>query len=182
MLITALLLPGAYAIEPEPAADERGFFARLWCAREFQARGLKTDFVQSSLSSNRRRGTLRGLHYQLPPHAERKLVRCIRGAAYDVIVDLRPESPTYLSWHACELTAENGRAVYIPEGVAHGFQTLVDDTELLYEITPFHSPAHSTGVRWNDGQLNIRWPLPQNPILSERDANLPILAQEAMWT
>jgi dTDP-4-dehydrorhamnose 3,5-epimerase len=176
VIITALPLPGAYEIEPEPAADERGYFARLWCAREFAANGLRTDYVQSSISFNRRRGTLRGLHYQLPPHAEAKLVRCIRGAAFDVIVDLRSDSPTYLSWHACELTATSGLAVYIPEGLAHGFQTLADDTELLYEITACHSPAHSTGVRWNDVQLNVRWPLPQNPILSERDANLPMLA------
>ena len=168
MIFTALPLPGANTIEPEPAADERGFFARLWCAREFAARGLRTDFVQSSISSNRHRRTLRGLHYQIPPHAETKLVRCIRGAAFDVIVDLRPESPTYLQWHACELSAENGRAVYIPEGLAHGFQTLTDDTELLYEITPCYAPEHARGARWNDPVFSIEWPIDE-PILSARD-------------
>jgi len=172
VIFTALRLPGAYAIEPEPATDERGFFARLWCAREFAARGLRTDFVQSSISSNRRRGTLRGLHYQLAPHAEAKLVRCIRGAAYDVIVDLRPESPTFQQWHACELTPENGHAVYIPEGVAHGFQTLTDDTELLYEITACYAPQHARGARWNDPAFAIDWPV-DGPIVSSRDQSYP---------
>jgi dTDP-4-dehydrorhamnose 3,5-epimerase len=172
VIFTALRLPGAYAIEPEPAADDRGFFARLWCAKEFSDRGLRTDFMQSSISSNRRRGTLRGLHYQLPPHAEAKLVRCIRGAAFDCVVDLRPESPTYLQWHAIELTAENGRAVYIPEGIAHGFQTLADNTELLYEITAPFAPESARGLRWNDTALSIKWPLDE-PILSSRDRSYP---------
>jgi dTDP-4-dehydrorhamnose 3,5-epimerase len=176
VIFTALPLAGAYAIEPEPAADERGFFARLWCAREFAARGLRADFVQSSISSNRRRGTLRGLHYQLPPHAESKLVRCIRGAAFDVIVDLRPESLTYLQWHACELTADNGHAVYIPEGLAHGFQTLADDTELLYEIAPDHSSEHGRGIHWNDQRLGITWPITPPVIVSQKDQQLPKLA------
>jgi dTDP-4-dehydrorhamnose 3,5-epimerase len=176
VIFTALPLAGAYAIEPEPATDERGFFARLWCAREFAARGLRTDFVQSSVSFNRRRGTLRGLHYQEPPHAETKLVRCIRGAAFDVIVDLRPKSPTYLQWYGCEITGENRRAIYIPEGLAHGFQTLVDDTELLYEIAPHHAPEHARGIRWNDERLQIAWPIVGPLIISQKDQQLPLLA------
>ncbi len=174
MIFTALSLPGAYAIEPEPAADERGFFARLWCAKEFAAKGLRTDFVQSSISFNHRRGTLRGLHYQAPPHAETKLVRCIRGAAYDVIVDLRPDSPTYLSWCACELTAENGRAVYIPAGLGHGFQTLADDTELHYSISNFFEPGAARGLRWDDPALRIPWPIKET-ILSEKDKRWPLI-------
>ena len=176
MIFTALALSGAYRIEPELTTDERGFFARVWCARQFAERGLRADFVQSSISSNKRHGTLRGLHYQSPPHAETKLVRCIHGAAFDVIVDLRPDSPTFRQWHGCELTAENRHAVYIPEGLAHGFQTLTDDTEMLYEITSHHSPAHAAGIRWNDVQLSIRWPYSEKPVISERDANLPLLA------
>ena len=176
MIFTPLPLPGAYAIEPELAGDERGFFARVWCAEEFVARGLRTDFAQSSISYNRRRGTLRGIHYQAPPHGETKLVRCIRGAVFDCVVDLRPDSPTFRQWYGCELTAENRHALYVPEGVAHGFQTLADDTELLYEITASYSPLHAQGIRWNDAQLSIRWPYPERPVVSERDANLPLLA------
>lgn len=174
MILTALPLRGAYRIEPELRTDERGFFTRLWCAQDFASHGLRTDFVQSSLSSNRLRGTLRGLHYQISPHGETKLVRCIRGAVFDVLVDLRPDSATYGHWCACELTAENHHAVYIPEGLAHGFQALADNTELLYEITTYYSPHHSVGIRWNDEQLAIGWPQPDNPIISDRDANLPL--------
>lgn len=173
MIFTALPLAGAYRIEPEPATDERGFFARVWCAQEFAARGLRTDFVQSSISFNRRRGTLRGLHYQAPPCAETKLVRCIRGAAFDVIVDLRPDSSTFQQWYACELTAENRHAVYVPEGLAHGFQTLADDTELLYEITAHHSPEHARGIHWNDQRLRIEWPIETPVIVSQKDQQLP---------
>lgn len=175
MIFTALSLSGAYLIEPELATDERGFFGRLWCAHEFAERGLRADFLQSSISSNRKRGTLRGLHYQSPPHEETKFVRCIRGAVFDVIVDLRPDSPTFKKWHGCELTSDNRYAMYIPAGIAHGFQTLTHDAELLYEITSYYSPAHARGVRWNDRQLNIDWPIPDKPILSERDTNLPML-------
>jgi dTDP-4-dehydrorhamnose 3,5-epimerase len=175
MILTALPLPGAYRIEPELHTDERGFFTRLWCAQEFAAHGLHTNFVQSSISSNRLRGSLRGLHYQADPYGETKLVRCIRGAAFDCLVDLRPTSPTYKQWCAVELTADNRLAVYIPAGFAHGFQTLADDTELLYEITAYFSPSHTAGIRWNDSQLAIAWPLPHTPILSARDANLPYL-------
>lgn len=137
--------------------------------------GLKTDFVQHSISFNYRRGTLRGLHYQIPPHAETKLVRCTQGAAFDVIVDLRRNSPTFRKWHASELTAENRRAVYIPEGMAHGFQTRLDNTELLYAISVPHEPSASQGVRWNDCALGIRWPITPPLVISERDEQLPFL-------
>ena len=176
MIFTALPLPGAFRLEPELLADERGFFARLWCAKEFAAHNLRTDFVQSSVSFNARRGTLRGLHYQSPPHDETKLVRCIRGAVFDCLVDLRPRSPTYRQWYSCELSAENRHALYIPAGIAHGFQALVDDTELLYEITVAYAPASARGIRWDDAKLSIRWPYPERAVVSERDANLPLLA------
>lgn len=175
MIFTPLPLAGAYLIEPERHEDERGFFARVWCFREFTAYGLKTDFVQSSISCNRRRGTLRGLHYQEAPHAETKLVRCTQGAAFDVLVDLRPDSPSFKRWHACELTAENRAAVYIPEGFAHGFQTLSPDTELLYSIFPYYEPGASHGVRWNDPTLEIAWPLNPPPVISDRDQLLPVI-------
>jgi dTDP-4-dehydrorhamnose 3,5-epimerase len=176
VILTALPLPGAYRIEPELRTDERGFFTRLWCAQEFASYGLRTDFVQSSLSSNRQRGTLRGLHYQIPPHAETKLVRCIRGAAFDCLVDLRTESPSYKKWCAIELTAENRHAVYIPAGLAHGFQTLTDDTELLYEITTQFDPTAARGIVWNDSILAIDWPILPPTVISEKDQQLTGLA------
>jgi len=176
VIFTELPLPGAFLIEPEPHADERGFFGRVWCAREFATRGLEIDFVQSSISFNKRRGTLRGLHYQEPPHAERELVRCTQGAAFDVIVDLRPGLPTYKQWHGLELTSDNRHAVFIPEGMAHGFQSLSDDTELLYVISTYYEPAAARGVRWNDPALAIAWPLSPPSVISEKDQRLPLLA------
>jgi dTDP-4-dehydrorhamnose 3,5-epimerase len=165
-------LPGAWLIEPEPVADERGYFARAWCARELKAHGLADVFVQSSVSFNRRRGTLRGLHYQAAPHEEAKLVRCTQGTVYDVIVDLRPGSPTLGTWHGVALSAANCRTLYVPPGCAHGFQTLTDDAELLYHISVEYRPDAARGVRWDDSTLAIDWPLP-DPILSERDRALP---------
>ena len=176
MIFTELPLTGAFLIEPERLSDERGFFARVLCTRDFAARGLKTDFVQSSISFNNRVGTLRGLHYQEPPHAETKLVRCTQGAAFDVLLDLRPDSPTYKLWYGLEITAENRRAVYIPEGIAHGFQTLCDDTELLYSISSYYEPAAARGVRWNDPTLAIAWPISPPSIISEKDQQLSLLA------
>ncbi len=176
MILTALPLPGAYRIEPELRTDDRGFFTRIWCAQEFAAHGLATNFVQSSISSNRLRGTLRGLHYQADPHAETKLVRCIRGAAFDCLVDLRPTSPTYKQWCSLELTADNRHAVYIPAGLAHGFQTLADDTELLYEITAFAEPTAARGVAWNDPTLAIAWPIVPPTVISQKDRQLTELA------
>lgn len=169
MIFTPLAIPGAYRIEPERREDSRGFFARTWCAEEFRQRGLNPNLVQCNVSFNRRAGTLRGMHYQAAPHAEAKLIRCTMGAAYDVLVDLRPEQPTYRQWVAVELSAESRRMVYIPEGCAHGFQTLCDDTELFYQMSAPYVPEAARGVRWNDPMLGITWPLPVGEI-APRDA------------
>jgi len=167
-------LPGAFIVETEPHEDSRGSFARTFCAREFSERRLASVFVQSSISFNRQRGTLRGLHYQLPPACEVKLVRCTAGAIYDVIVDLRLGSPTYLQHIGVELTARNHRALYVPEMFAHGLQTLEDETEVLYQINAFYAPEKSTGIRYNDPRLLIKWPLPVAAI-TEKDRNWPLL-------
>ena len=167
-------LPGPFLIEPEPRADDRGFFARTYCAREFREHGLVTQFVQCSISVNRQRGTLRGMHYQLSPACEAKLVRCTAGAIYDVIVDLRPNSPTYLQQVGVELTAQNRRALYVPKMFAHGFQTLEDDTEVLYQIDEYYAPEKSTGLRFDDPKLAIRWPLPVTA-MSDKDRIWPLL-------
>ena len=163
-------LKGAYFLDPERAEDDRGFFARVWCQREFEAHGLKSNLVQCSVSFNRRKGTLRGMHYQAAPHAETKLVRCTAGAIYDVIVDLRPDSPSHKKWIGVELSAANRRMLYIPEGFAHGFQTLEDNTEVYYQMSEFFHPESVRGWRWNDPAFAIRWPLP-DPMLSARDKN-----------
>lgn len=165
-------LAGVWLIEPEPLVDERGFFARTWCRREWEARGLNPTLAQCSTSWTRTRGTVRGLHYQVKPHEEAKLVRCTRGAIHDVALDLRPGSPTRRRWIAVELTADNRRMVYLPEGVAHGFQTLVDDTEVFYQISEFHHPESARGVRWDDPACGIAWPVTP-VIVSPRDAALP---------
>lgn len=149
---------GAWLIEIEPRADERGYFARAWCEREFEAHGLCTRIAQANTAFSRRRGTLRGLHYQEAPHAEVKVVRCTRGAVYDVVVDLRPGSPTHCRWMAAELTAQNGRMLYAPEGCAHGYLTLTDDTELLYLTSDVYAPAAAKGVRYDDAAFGIAWP------------------------
>ena len=151
-------LKGAYIIELEKLEDERGYFARAWCQREFLKHGLDPVLVQCNVSYNPRRGTLRGMHYQEPPHAETKLVRCTRGAVYDVIVDLRPDSETFLQWISLELTADNGRMMYAPKGFAHGFQALEDHSMVFYQVSEFYAPDHCGGARWNDPQLNIIWP------------------------
>lgn len=166
-------LKGAYVIEPTPATDERGFFARTFCAREFAARGLATDMVQCSTSLNRRQSTLRGLHYQAPPNDEDKLVRVTSGAIYDVIVDLREESRSFGRWFGVVLSAKNRRMLYIPKGFAHGFQTLQDNSEVFYQISNFYEPASARGIRWDDPDLAIAWPDPSNAIISERDRALP---------
>lgn len=166
-------LPGVFVVEPQPVEDERGFFARTWCRREFEARGLNPDLMQVSISFNRKKGTLRGMHYQAAPHQEAKLVRCTRGAIYDVALDLRPDSKTYLKWFALELSADNRKAVYIPEGCAHGFQTLCDDTEVLYQISDFHHAESARGLRFDDPVFRIAWPLPVS-IVSERDRSFPL--------
>jgi dTDP-4-dehydrorhamnose 3,5-epimerase len=174
MKFSSTKLSGVWMVDLERHEDERGFFARTWCRREFEEHGLNPNLVQCSVSFNRKRGTLRGMHYQIAPHAESKLVRCTRGAIYDVAVDLRTTAPTYKKWIAVELTAENGRALYLPEGFAHGFQTLEDDTEAFYQISEFYHAESARGVRWNDPALNIHWPV-ANPFLSDRDCNLSCL-------
>ncbi len=172
MIFRETSIAGCYVIEPERHVDERGSFARLWCAREFSTRGLDPVLVQASLSTNTRRGTLRGMHFSVPPHAETKIVRCVRGAAYDVALDLRPTSRTYLTWFSETLTAENGLAMYVPEGVAHGFQTISDASDVLYQMSTFFDPACARGVRWDDPAFGIAWP-DGTPILSERDRTYP---------
>ena len=175
MRIEETPLAGAYLITPQPAEDDRGAFARLFCAETFAAHGLASHFEQSSFSYNRRAGTLRGLHLQRPPHAETKLIRATAGAVYDVIVDLRAGSPTYGRWHGAELSAANRRQFYVPAGFAHGFQTLADHSELTYAITPPYAPASQAGVRFDDPALAIAWPDPGRAILSDRDRALPPL-------
>jgi dTDP-4-dehydrorhamnose 3,5-epimerase len=167
-------LPGAYTIEMDRLEDERGFFARSYCAEEFAARGLAALMAQSSVSFNPRRGTLRGMHYQAEPHAEDKLVRCTAGAIYDVIVDLRPSSPTLRRWFGVELSAVNHRSLFVPKGMAHGFITLRDDTEVLYMISVPYVPGFERGVRWNDPAIGISWPMAP-AALSARDAAYPLL-------
>lgn len=172
MRFTELPLAGAFVISPERHADQRGWFARTYCRDEFARKGLATGFVQCSASFNARRGTLRGMHFQRAPYQESKLVRCTRGAALDVLLDLRPQSATFRRWHAVLLTADDGRAVYVPAGFAHGFQTLADATEIFYQMAEFHHPASAAGVRWDDVAFAIDWPI-RPPILSERDAHFP---------
>jgi len=161
-------IAGAVLIEPERFEDERGFFARTWCRREFERHGLNPELVQCSISFNARKGTLRGMHFQVAPHEEAKLVRCTRGAVYDVIVDLRPASPTFKQWAAVELTAQNHKMLYIPEGVAHGFQTLADDTEIFYQMSAFYHPESARAFRFDDPAFDIKWPLPV-AAMSEKD-------------
>jgi dTDP-4-dehydrorhamnose 3,5-epimerase len=161
-------IPGVWLIDIEPHEDERGFFARTWCAEEAVAHGLNPACVQCNVSFNRLRGTLRGMHWQDKPHAEAKWIRCTRGAAWDVALDMRPASPTYGKWMGVELSVDNRRMVYIPEGVAHGFQTLENDTELFYQMSEFYVAELARGVRWNDPSFGINWPL-TDPILSDRD-------------
>jgi dTDP-4-dehydrorhamnose 3,5-epimerase len=169
-------LAGAFVVEIEPLKDERGLFARSFCRKEFEAHGLDPAVAQCNVSHNVRRGTLRGLHYQAPPHEEAKLVRCTRGAIWDVIVDLREASKTRLQWFAAELSADNHRALYVPRGFAHGFQTLADDSEVFYQMSEFYRPDGARGIRWNDPSIGIRWPLAE-PILSARDRDLPLHAR-----
>lgn len=168
MRFTPTPLTDAWLVELDKIEDERGYFARSWCAREFAAQGLEASLVQCSTSFNATRGTLRGLHYQAAPHAETKLVRCTRGAVFDVIADLRPASPTFLRWFGAELTADNGRMLYIPRGFAHGFQTLAADSEVFYQMSDWYEPAAARGVRWDDPLLGVRWPLAVS-VISAKD-------------
>ena len=173
MIFTETELPGAYVLDLERREDRRGFFARTWDVHELGERGLETRIVQASVSFNTRQGTLRGMHMQAPPHEEVKVVRATRGSVLDVIVDLRPESPTYRRWTGVELSATNGRALYVPKGFAHGFQTLEDDTETLYLISEFYAPEAERGLRWNDPAFGIEWPDAEHAIVSDKDASWP---------
>lgn len=178
MIITPTRLAGVFLIVPEMLADERGFFARTFCADAFAEHGLNPVVAQCSVSFNARRGTLRGLHYQTAPHEEARLVRCTRGSAFDVVVDLRRGSDAFGQWQAFELSAEDRSAVYVPEGCAHGFQTLEDDTEILYQMSEEYHADCSTGIRWDDPAIGIQWPAVEPRILSARDAALPLLGDE----
>jgi dTDP-4-dehydrorhamnose 3,5-epimerase len=172
MIFTETKLGGVYEIAPEFLADERGLFARSWCRKEFREHGLNDTLVQCSFSLNTRKGTLRGIHYQAEPFGETKLVRCTAGAIYDVVLDLRPRSPTFKQWLAMVLTADNRRMLVIPEGCAHGFLTLEDKTEVFYQMSEYYHPELSRGVRWNDPAFQIEWP-EKVEVISERDRNHP---------
>lgn len=165
-------LPGLIIVELEPNRDERGFFARVWCRRELEARGLEGRFVQCNLSQSERRGTLRGLHYQLEPHTEAKLVRCIEGRIFDVAVDLRQDSPTFQQWFGMELSAENRTMLFIPKGLAHGYLTLSDHALCMYESSAFYEPNAERGIRWNDPTFSIAWPMTPT-VVSPKDQGYP---------
>jgi dTDP-4-dehydrorhamnose 3,5-epimerase len=166
---------GAYVIEVEPENDERGFFARTWSKAEFAAHGLDTELCECAISFNQRSGTVRGLHYQVAPFEETKLVRCTAGTIYDVIVDLRSGSRTLGAWQAFELSAANRHLLYVPKGFAHGFQTLADNTEVYYQMTGRYAPSHARGIRWDDPALGITWPPASQRIMSSRDRQLPVM-------
>jgi len=167
-------LKGAYIVELDFIEDERGFFARCFCTDEFAEHGLDGMVAQCNVSINRKAGTLRGLHFQIEPHAEAKLVRCTLGAIYDVMVDLRLESTTRYRWFAMELSAQNHAMLFVPKGFAHGFQTLIDDSEVFYQMSDCYHPESARGVRWDDPKLGITWPI-RNPILSDKDRTFPLL-------
>jgi dTDP-4-dehydrorhamnose 3,5-epimerase len=175
LIFTETRLKGAYIIEPEKRGDDRGFFARCWCEKEFADHNLNPRTVQCNISFNKRKGTLRGMHYQVAPSAEAKLVRCTQGAIYDVIIDLRPDSSTFRQHVAEALTARNHKMLYVPEGFAHGFLTLEDNSEIFYQMSEFYAPQHARGVRWNDPAFGIAWPIPE-PVMADRDRNYPDFA------
>ncbi|RJQ42903.1 MAG: dTDP-4-dehydrorhamnose 3,5-epimerase [Nitrospiraceae bacterium] len=177
MIFKETRLKGAFIIEPERFDDERGFFARTWCRNEFGKHGLNTSLVQCNISFNKKSGTLRGMHFQSAPHPEIKLVRCTRGAVYDVIIDLRQDSETYKQWLSVELTEDNRAMLYIPEGFAHGFLTLGDNTELFYQMSEFYHPECAGGVRWNDPAFSVQWPA-EVRVISGRDRDYPDFSHE----
>lgn len=173
MKFTPLIISGAWLIEPEKISDDRGFFARAFCEKEFVDHNIDFHFAQSNLSHCTNVGTIRGLHYQLAPHGEAKLMRCIQGEIFDVLVDLRPESPTYLQSQGVQISAQDYQMIFIPQYCAHGYQALTDDAEVLYSVSSAYAPGAEKGIRWNDPQFAINWPLSKDVILSEKDANWP---------
>ena len=168
MIFTETKLKGAFVIDVKRLGDERGFFGRVWCRREYEEMGLNADLVQASMSYNKQKGTLRGMHYQHPPYAETKVVRCTSGKIHDVIIDLRPESESYMQWISVELSGENARMLYVPEGFAHGFITLEDHTYVHYMVSQYYTPGAETGIRYDDPALNIQWPVAPS-VISDRD-------------
>lgn len=178
MKFTETPLKGAFVVDLEPRGDDRGFFSRMFCAREFRAHGIKETIAQGNISFSKIKGTLRGMHMQLPPASETKLVRCTRGALYDVIIDLRPGSPTYMQHFGIELTADNRRALFVPEEFAHGFQTLVEDTEASYLVGEYYTPAQERGYRYNDPAFGIKWP-GEVTVISPKDASWPDFKPES---
>jgi dTDP-4-dehydrorhamnose 3,5-epimerase len=176
LIFKETMLSGAYVIEPEKINDQRGYFTRVWCKRELQQYGLESELAQSNVGFSYRKGTVRGLHFQKAPHREVKIVRCTRGALLDVIVDLRPESPTYKQWFGIELSDENSKMVYVPEGFAQGYMTLADNTEMNYHTSQFYSPEAAFGVRYDDPVLAIQWPLVAT-LVSEQDRNWPLIEE-----
>lgn len=173
MIFEETKLKGAYIIHPDRLEDDRGFFARTWCMKEFEAHGLTANMVQSNIAFNHKKGTLRGMHFQRPPYEEAKLVRCTAGSVYDVIIDLRPDSPSYMEWLGIELHMENRKMIFIPEGFAHGYQTLADNSEVFYQVSQFYTPSAEGGALWNDPVFNIEWPEVEHRIISEKDRRWP---------
>lgn len=177
MIFLETRLRGVFVVDPQRIDDERGFFARTWSLGEFESRGLEAHLAQCGVAFNARRGTLRGMHYQAPPHAEAKLVRCTRGAIHDVVLDIRPGSTTFGGWEAFELTAGNLRMLYIPEGLAHGYQTLEDETEVFYQMSELYHPESARGIRWDDPSFAVAWPM-MPTVISERDRTLPLYREQ----
>ncbi|MBU4347626.1 dTDP-4-dehydrorhamnose 3,5-epimerase [Patescibacteria group bacterium] len=170
-------IKGLYIINPEPKMDERGYLMRIFCEEELKKNGLEFKIVQANQTLTKKKGAIRGMHFQIPPKAEDKIVQCLHGAIYDVVIDLRKDSPTYSQWVAEELTGDNKKMFLIPKGFAHGFQSLADNCEVQYFMTEFYAPEQASGVRWNDSLFNIKWPI-ENPILSEKDKNWPLMKQK----
>jgi dTDP-4-dehydrorhamnose 3,5-epimerase len=176
MRFSETLLKGAFVIYLDPVQDERGFFSRVFCQNEFAMQGLRSTFVQSNQSGSLLSGTIRGLHYQISPHDEVKLVRCVKGAVFDVMVDIRKDSPTFLQWFGQELTENNDTMLYIPQGFAHGFQTLVDNSHIFYMVSNFYTPDYEQTIRYNDSKIDVRWPLPVSNI-SQKDTSAPLISE-----
>jgi dTDP-4-dehydrorhamnose 3,5-epimerase len=171
MLFIETKLKGAFVIELEKYSDDRGFFSRAWCQKEFKEQGINSRFVQANIGFSKNSGTIRGIHYQIAPFEEAKLVRCIRGAIFDVVLDLRPELPSFKQWFGVELSDENRKMLYVPEGCAHGYQTLVDNTEVFYQVSQVYSAESERGIRWNDPEFDIEWPIDEDLVISEKDQN-----------